>query len=382
MKVFKALKKKHHKDHRTTLISLHEQKQLEFEKYYATLPKKKKTLLKITKRMEEIEKEKKCDLCSTEYHNLKTQNINLLEEIQNIENKTDYINYMCKVAPLLKEYVSLKNTNKELVEWSGPLSLFVEKSEGNDKGTVLEKYFKVLGQLPSTAFKKRQTAAKYPVCPQCKIKLFIDSATASAFCKTCGHCISWQDEELPQWSDDCEQVSVFAYKRINHFSEWLSQLQAKESTIIPKEVTHALLKELKKFRITDTRLITHTRIKTFLKKLRLNKYYEHIPSIISLLSGKKAPQMTIELEQKLRSMFMKIQTPFEKYKPANRRNFLSYSFVLHKFCQLIGQEPGMEWVLEFTRWFPLLKSREKLYVQDKIWKGICTDLHWEFIPSI
>lgn len=32
--------------------------------------------------------------------------------------------------------------------------------------------------------------------------------------------------------------------------------------------------------------------------------------------------------------------------------------------------------------FPLLKSSEKLYAQDSIWKNICKELGWEFIRSI
>lgn len=30
----------------------------------------------------------------------------------------------------------------------------------------------------------------------------------------------------------------------------------------------------------------------------------------------------------------------------------------------------------------LLKSSEKLYAQDQIWKKICKELRWEFIPSV
>ena len=54
-------------------------------------------------------------------------------------------------------------------------------------------------------------------------------------------------------------------------------------------------------------------------------------------------------------------------------NFLSYSYVLHKFVQL--------WELdEFLPCFMLLKSREKLHQQDKIWKDICNYLNWQYIP--
>ncbi len=37
---------------------------------------------------------------------------------------------------------------------------------------------------------------------------------------------------------------------------------------------------------------------------------------------------------------------------------------------------------DYLQFFPLLKSNEKLYAQDQIWKKICKDLRWEFIPSV
>ena len=33
-------------------------------------------------------------------------------------------------------------------------------------------------------------------------------------------------------------------------------------------------------------------------------------------------------------------------------------------------------------YFPLLKSREKLQQQDRIWKMMCKELKWQYIPSI
>ena len=34
-------------------------------------------------------------------------------------------------------------------------------------------------------------------------------------------------------------------------------------------------------------------------------------------------------------MFKEIQIPFLNNRPEGRKNFLSYSYVLHKFCQLL-----------------------------------------------
>jgi hypothetical protein len=170
-------------------------------------------------------------------------------------------------------------------------------------------------------------------------------------------------------------VSYYAYKRINHFNEWLAQFQAKESTEIPTEVYDAILLELKKERIMDFRTLKGSKVKEILKKLKFNKYYEHIPHIINRLNGQTAPVMSREVEEKLRYMFKEIQPSFQAHCPKGRSNFLSYSYVLYKFCELLELD-------EYLPCFPLLKNRDKLYVQDKIWQKICQDLSWEFIRSI
>ena len=85
--------------------------------------------------------------------------------------------------------------------------------------------------------------------------------------------------------------------------------------------------------------------------------------------------MNRETEEKLRRMFREIQLPFHKFCPKDRKNFLSYSYVLRKFVELLELD-------EFIECFVLLKDREKLTEQDRIWKNICGYLKWEFIPSV
>jgi len=115
----------------------------------------------------------------------------------------------------------------------------------------------------------------------------------------------------------------------------LAQFQAKESTDIPDDVYNKILIEIKKERITDMRNLTPIKLREILKKLKLNKYYEHVPHIINRLNGVPPPIMYRETEEKLRMMFKEIQTPFMKHCPKDRKNFLSYSYVLHKFVQLL-----------------------------------------------
>ena len=125
----------------------------------------------------------------------------------------------------------------------------------------------------------------------------------------------------------------------------------------------------------DLSEITHEKVKALLKKLNWAKYYEHVPYISTILNGIQPPTMPQELEDKLRLMFHKIQAPFEKHKPAQRKNFLSYSYTLYKLCELLGED-------DYLPCFPLLKSKEKLYAQDEIWAKICNELSWEYIRTV
>jgi hypothetical protein len=152
-------------------------------------------------------------------------------------------------------------------------------------------------------------------------------------------------------------------------------LQAKETTEIPASVFEKISAELLKERITDMSKLKISKLKEILKKLKLSRCYDHVAHILNRLNGISAPVLSREVEEKLRFMFKEIQSSFVKHCPKKRSNFLSYSFVLYKFCELLELD-------EYLPCFPLLKSREKLYMQDKIWELICKDLGWEFIRTV
>lgn len=213
------------------------------------------------------------------------------------------------------------------------------------------------------------------ICDACgeDMKISINDATVS--CPHCGfHKLILMDSDKPSYKDPPREISYYAYKRINHFNEWLAQFQAKESTEIPEEVFENIQGQIKKERIQPSSL-NRSKIREILKKLKYNSYYEHVPHILSRLNGHTAPVMDRETEEKLRYLFKEIQPSFQKHCPAERSNFLSYSYVLYKLCELLDLD-------DFLHCFPLLKNRDKLYAQDKIWEKICRDLKWEFIRSI
>ncbi len=181
--------------------------------------------------------------------------------------------------------------------------------------------------------------------------------------------------DFPSFRDPPKERNNYAYKKINHLNEILNQFQAKESTIIPEEVMNEVILEIRKRRITNIADLGEEDIRQILKKLGRSKYYEHRAHILSRLNGNPPPTITPEIEEKIRAMFQEIQAPFLLYCPDDRTNFLSYSYILYKFFELLELD-------EYKAFFPLLKSRDRLIAHDQIWKKICDYLQWEFISSV
>jgi uncharacterized Zn finger protein (UPF0148 family) len=181
--------------------------------------------------------------------------------------------------------------------------------------------------------------------------------------------------DVPSFRDPPKERNNYAYKKINHLNEILNQFQAKESTIIPEDVMNEVVLEIRKRRISNIADLSEEDIRQILKKLGRSKYYEHRAHILSRLNGNPPPTITPEIEEKIRTMFQEIQAPFLLYCPNDRTNFLSYSYILYKFFELLDLD-------EYKVYFPLLKSRDRLIAHDMIWSKICAYLQWQFIRSV
>jgi hypothetical protein len=180
-----------------------------------------------------------------------------------------------------------------------------------------------------------------------------------------------------QTYQDTTYHTTFSYKRSNRFKEILSTIQAKEHIDIPNNVLNAIEDEINKENNLNRIDIDVAKIRFYLKKLSLTQYYDHIPNILKKINGIKAITIPIEIEDKFLEMFQTIQEPFETVRKQVcplRQSFLSYHFVFYKFCELLDLH-------EYKHCFTLLKSNEKLKIQDEIWKGICKILNWEYIRS-
>ena len=213
-------------------------------------------------------------------------------------------------------------------------------------------------------------------CNQCNVAREEVSSEGILVCPSCGsEEYALVVSDFPSFRDPPKERNNYAYKKINHLNEILNQFQAKESTMIPEEVMNEVVLEIRKRRISNVADMTEKEIREILKKLGRSKYYEHSAHILSRLNGNPPPTITPDIEEKIRAMFQEIQSPFLLYCPNDRTNFLSYSYILYKFFELLELD-------EYKVYFPLLKSRDRLIAHDTIWEKICTYLRWEFIRSV
>lgn len=332
----------------------------------------KKTVIipKLNIKIEELEK-KRTD----------TNGLSIDLQIKTLKRKKELIsedinNYYLENAKSLFEYFETKQDIDKNMNQKKKINTFFNVKEKNElpidtmndcvKAYMEKNCFESIN-LKCYAYNKA-------VCDHCNIGELIKVNHEGII--ICNHCFTNHkflvDNDKPSYKEPPKEVSFYAYKRINHFREILSQFQAKESTDIPPEIITTIMNQVKKERILPSEL-NNKKTKEILKKLGFNKYYEHIPFIKDKL-GIKPPVMSPKLEETLCNLFMDIQRPYAKYCPDDRVNFLNYYYTLYKLCELLGEN-------QYLEFFPMLKDQKKVE-QDEIWKKICKELDWDFIPTI
>lgn len=339
---------------------------------------------------------------------LKNEIENLQDEIHQIECGDRYFEYSIKNYDLLKQYYDMKKNGNDSAIKMKPNRIIKppikdgENKKYRDKGIM--SYFKTTVQqttVQQTTENKTnklqgmnlkplhekflsmnddeyvtKTKGYTRLCPRddCGKELIISFRDGSYYCE-CGFIETSlvSIEKINYKEPSQEKNTNNAYRRVNHLTEIMSQIQANESTEIPQAVFIDIRRELKKKKINKARLDIFM-LRRILKRLKKSKYYEHTPHILQIINGKEPPKFTKHHENKIKQMFRDIQKPFEIYRPPNRKNFLSYSYVLHKFCELLELD-------QYLDYFPLLKNINKLKQHDKIWKSICAHMKWKYYAS-
>ena len=339
----------------------------------------------LKERSAEIEEELETAGLQTELEEIIKTN-KLKDELTSIQKKLEQENplkdYYLKNADIILKYYDSTEKVQSVSTTPADMNTFVKflvanntaPDTGKSKRQLYEEYTSRMKLNTGESNEQKQIVTEH--CEKCNVAREELSEEGILVCPKCGseeYMLVVSD--FPSFRDPPKERNNYAYKKINHLNEILNQFQAKESTIIPDEVMNEVVLEIKKRRIKNVAELTEKDMREILKKLNRSKYYEHATHILSRLNGNPPPTITPEIEEKIRTMFQEIQAPFLLYCPDDRTNFLSYSYILFKFFELLELD-------EYKVYFPLLKSRDRLIAHDFIWKKICDYLRWEFIQSV
>lgn len=359
-------------------------KKLDIEKNININNKKIKKLEEQIKKLDEIQDFNKTNEDIDLKYSLILQKNNLENENIKLKNNNPKVTYLLDTMEILeKYYINQDNNNDEEITIMDYINNKknnqnnIKKFVKGEKKTLRKQiFFDYLDLVDKSNKKGRiQYVKNYTYCDNCNIEKTIIYHESLYVCEKCGQCDPIiVDSEKTSYKDNLLETTNFSYKRYNHFIEWLNQFQANETISIPMHVYEKIKDEIKKEKL-NIKQLDNKKIRSILKKINESKYYENTNHILNKLNNKPAPKFSKNVEDRLKIMFKKCQEPFNKVCPLERKNFLSYSYIIRKFLELLDEK-------KYIEYFPLLKSREKLYEQDLIWKNMCNILNWEFIPSI
>lgn len=281
------------------------------------------------------------------------------------------------VVHFIRAYHSSESTKKRSCPSMLPgeqMNTFrVEKTSSTQLEVINEYLTTIDNNVP------RINVARKDMCPHCEGRpMSLVPAKAMVTCTHCGYCASYLDAttNAVSFGDDIEFAN-FSYKRINHFSEWLSNIQGTETYEVPEEVLKQVCEELFRQRVDESD-ITFKKVREVLKVLKLRKQYEHTTQITCRITNRPLPRLTMRTQEMCRLMFRACQEPFSRH--ANmvcqgRKNFMSYSYILFQFLYILGESQD---ILEA---FTLLKGRDKRQRMDEVFALIAADLDWDFCPT-
>lgn len=391
-KLLKTKKVKHKQDKiKTTLTAKHNELIRKMDEDEQCVPQ-------LEAKVDEL-KTKLSRLDSRSYRSLSTEEIDekftLGQEIAELEIKIKEIpnkktKYFLQNGQLIFDYNELdagdsKSNSKTIRKISisdifSKKKIIVDDSQNaiKSKADCLKKFLSNVD--PNYVNVQETTINEENYCQKCQQFRVLKSNEAKMVCTKCGSDVTViMESDKPSLKDPPPEARHYEYKRYNHFCDWLAKIQGKESSDIPDQIINIVWKEIKRERIDDLSDLEEEKIRGYLKKYGYDKYYNHVTQILFEINGVPPISLKPEQERQYKQLFLMIQEPYERHRPETRSNFSSYSHIIYKFSQLLGYT-------NIQKKMKLLKSKEKRYQLDMIWKKICKDLGgrkkgWVFIPT-
>ena len=209
-------------------------------------------------------------------------------------------------------------------------------------------------------------------CIDCNLEMLIDYEKSILVCTKCG-----VFEYYPVHVQSYNHTMRYSrrkciYKRSDNFKVILDQLFYGLKQRVPDDVMKAIRNEIcnrDNILYNYTIPLTIPILKCILKRNKMMKYKNSIYFIYFKLSGVPLPYITITEYNMMLNMFNVVSNIYDKYKPKDRKSFLSYTFALKQILIVFGKN-------DYAKYIPPLKTNSKRKELERVWKLITKDPEW------
>ena len=192
-------------------------------------------------------------------------------------------------------------------------------------------------------------------CIDCNLEMLIDYEKSTLFCANCG-----VFEYYPVHVQSYNHTMRYSrrkciYKRYDNFKVILNQFFYGGKTVVPDDVMKAIRNEIHdetNILYNYTIPITIPILECILKRNKMMKYKNSIYFIYFKLKSQPLPYITIKERDMMLNMFNVVSNIYDKYKPNDRKSFLSYPFVLKQILIVLGKD-------DYAKYIPQLKTKSK-----------------------
>lgn len=342
------------------ILALHEKVLALMDAEYASLPTSQTRLARYKWILDNSTDPVERHIAFNEHHKLSTT-------IDNIESGIREAKYLYATESLIGEYTSIleKPVKVDFMKKAIPAAKSTRKQE------IIEQFCNIAKEYIEIPI--IHIPMKKVVCKDCGLELQKDDDYLFV-CKECGYAIKQLANTNTYLENNRINVAQrYVYDKRSHFGDSIKKFQGKQNTTIPQQVYADIYEKIRSHAIPIDR-VNKDQIYEFLKLTNWANYYEDITLIYTEITHRPAPDISA-LEQALFSLFDEVVPVYERVKPPERTNFLNGQFVLFKLLQKL-RYPCRE------EDFYILKTRDKMLEHDCIWKKICNELSWTFVPTV
>ena len=233
---------------------------------------------------------------------------------------------------------------------------------------IYENHDEIECELNGDEFKEPKKH-KRNFCIDCNLEMLIDYEKSTLVCTKCGVFeyypvyVSSYNHPMKPSRRKC------VYKRYDNFKTILDQFFYGRKQLVPDDVMKAIRNEIcnrDNILYNYTIPLTIPILECILKRNKMMKYKNSIYFIYFKLSGVPLPYITITERDMMLNVFNVVSNIYDKYKPNDRKSFLSYPFVLKQILIVLGKN-------DYSKYIPQLKTKSKQKELERIWELITKD---------